>query len=98
MMGFYYFCGILLFINGILIMILRRSFIYILIGIELSLNALSFLFFLASRSLGNPHGEIFAILLFGIAAAGIAVGLAILINLVKAKGTQDVEEFKDTGG
>lgn len=98
MIAFFYVCGILLFLNGILIMILRRSFIYLLIGIELSLNALSFLFFLASKSLGNPQGEIYAILLFSIAATGIAIGLAILVNLLRTKGTQNIEEFKDLGG
>lgn len=97
MIAFFYFCGILLFLNGILIMILRKSFIYLLMGIEISLNAISFLFFLASRTLGNPHGEIYAILLFSIAATGIAIGLAILVGLLRIKETQDVDEFKDLG-
>ncbi len=92
-----YILSILLFLNGILIIILKRSFIYILMGIELSLSSLSFLLFLTSRILGNPDGEIYAIIIFGISASGVAIGLGILINLMKRKGTQEIEEFKDLG-
>jgi len=92
-----YILSILLFLNGILIILLKRSFIYILMGIELSLSSLSFLLFLTSRILGNPDGEIYAIIIFGISAAGVAIGLGILINLMKKKGTQEIEEFKDLG-
>ncbi|MEO0231445.1 MAG: NADH-quinone oxidoreductase subunit K [candidate division WOR-3 bacterium] len=81
MIDVFYFGIILIFLNGVLIMILRRrNPIYFLIGIMVSLSSISLLFFLTSRILGNPHGEIYAILIFSVTGIFMAFTLSILIK------------------
>lgn len=82
MIEIFYFGIILIFLNGVLIIILRRKPIYFLIGLMLSFSTLSFLFFLNSRILGNPYGEIYAILIFSITGISIAFALSIFIKFL----------------
>ncbi len=81
MINIFYFGMILIFLNGLLIIILRKNLIYFLIGSILSFSSLSFLFFLTSRILGNPYGEVYALLLFPLNLILIAIALSIVVKL-----------------
>ncbi len=76
----------------------RRNFILLLISIEIGMNAaiLDFLYFAAfptgSHYFDGLQGQSIAIVLIGLAATEVAVGLAIVLALNRLKGSINVAE------
>ena len=72
----------------------RRNIIIILLSVELMLNATNINFVAFSQSLHNIAGQVFVFFALTVAAAEVAVGLAIIIALHRAKSTINVDEFQ----
>ncbi|MFN0207317.1 MAG: NADH-quinone oxidoreductase subunit NuoK [Planctomycetota bacterium] len=66
---------------GIVCTLARKNIIYVLMGIELILNAANLNLVAFSRFNGNLDGQMFAIFSIILAAAGAAVALAIVLNV-----------------
>ncbi len=82
-----------LFIIGALGVLTRRNAIIILMCIELMLNAVNIALIAFSRHQGNLTGQAFALFVITVAAAEAAVGLAIIISLVRSRPTLNVDEI-----
>jgi len=96
--GFVALSGALLGI-GLFGILTRRNFVLLLISIEIATNAaiLNFVYFAAfapSAPLGIS-GQSIAVVLVGFAATEVAVGLAIVLALNRAKGTINVGEVTE---
>ena len=93
--GFVVLSGALLAV-GLLGVLTRRNFILILVAIEIAMNAaiLNFVYFAAyaPTTAGGLSGQAIAVVLVGFAATEVAVGLAIVLALNRAKGTINVAE------
>jgi len=93
--GFVALSGALLAV-GLLGVLTRRNFILILVAIEIAMNAaiLNFVYFAAyaPTTAGGLSGQAIAVVLVGFAATEVAVGLAIVLALNRAKGTINVAE------
>lgn len=81
----------LLFLLGLLGVLIRRNAIGILMGVELILNAaninlLAFWRYLHGQT-GDLRGQVFVIIIFMVAAAEAAVGLAMIISAYRRKDT-----------
>src|ERR1044071_4421007 len=78
------FLGALLFSAGLSIVIIKRNMIFVLMGIELLLNA-SVLNLVAFNRLHNdvPGGQMFGLFVIVIAVCEAAVGLAIVIQVYR---------------
>lgn len=72
-----------LFITGLAGVILRRNILIIFMSIELMLNATNLNLLAFGRYFGNVNGQIFVFFVLVVAAAEAAVGLAILVSLVR---------------
>ena len=87
------YLSVFLFSIGLLIIIVKRNAIFVLIGIELILNAanLNFVVF----SLGDPanNGQLFGVFSVVLAAAEAAIALAILLNIFKFYKTTDLHKL-----
>ena len=75
-------------------LLIRRNIIIILLSVELMLNATNINFVAFSQSLHNIAGQVFVFFALTVAAAEVAVGLAIIIALHRAKNTINVDEFQ----
>ncbi len=64
-----------------------------LMGLELMLNSANFFLITVGNITKNLDGQIFALLVLAIAAAEVALGLAIVVNLFRLKQTTDIDEF-----
>ena len=89
-----------LFCVGLFGIFTRRNTIGILLGLELMLNAvnINLLAFWRSEQTTNMAGAVFTIVVFTVAAAEVAVGLAIIISVYRSRRTviaADVNELKD---
>ena len=72
-----------LFVTGLAGVILRRNILIIFMSIELMLNATNLQLVAFSRYFGNANGQIFVFFVLVVAAAEAAVGLAIIVSLVR---------------
>jgi len=88
----------ILFIIGVIGAVTRRNLIVILMSIELMLNAVNLAFVGFNRmwpgSSGEPQldGQIFVLMVITVAAAEVAVGLGIVLSLIRNRDSVDVEE------
>lgn len=90
----YLYLSAALFMIGAAGMLLRRNLFIILFALELMLNAvnLNLAAFWRYRSALWMDGPVFIILLFAVAAAETAVGLALIVSLYRLRATVQVEE------
>lgn len=80
---------------GIFGVLTRRNFILLLIAIEIAMNAAILNFVAFSAFVGTSaglNGQSIAVVLVGLAASEIAVGLAIVLALNRSRGSINVAE------
>ncbi|MEE8312970.1 MAG: NADH-quinone oxidoreductase subunit NuoK [Myxococcota bacterium] len=82
-----------LFMIGTLGVLVRRNIIVMFMCIELMLNAANLSLVAFSRQLGDHAGQIFVFMVMVVAAVEVAVGLAIIISLVRNRDTVNIEEI-----
>jgi NADH-quinone oxidoreductase subunit K len=76
-----------LFVIGAYGVMTRNNTIVVLMCIELMLNAANINFIVFSAFTTGVLGQVFVIMSISVAAAEVAVGIAILLNAYKVKGT-----------
>jgi NADH-quinone oxidoreductase subunit K len=93
MSGFHFqIVAALIFAIGALGVLLRRNMIVMFMSIELMLNAANLSLVAFSREIGNDQGQILAFMVMVVAAVEVAVGLAIIISLVRNRDTVNIED------
>jgi NADH-quinone oxidoreductase subunit K len=98
-LGDYLIVSGILFVIGFAGVMLRRNLIIILMSLELMLNAANLSLVAFSRfrvdSTGLPDYDVqvFVFFIITVAAAEVAVGLAILVALYRARLTTDVKDI-----
>ncbi len=97
-LGNYLVVSGLLFTIGFAGVLLRRNIIIIFMSLELMLNAanLSLVAFsrfrLSAAGIPNFNAQVFVFFIITVAAAEVAVGLAIIVALYRARQTTHVED------
>lgn len=78
-----------LFSIGLFGVLARKNAIAILLGIELMLNAvnINLVAFWRYGTIAEMSGQVFAIIVFAVAAAEVAVGLALIISVYRRRNT-----------
>jgi len=91
----YLIFGTILFAIGIYGALVRRNIIGILISIELILNSvtINLVAFSRTTAIAPETGQVFAIFVITLAAAGAAVGLAIVVALYRVKRSVLTDEI-----
>jgi NADH-quinone oxidoreductase subunit K len=82
----------LLFMIGALGVLVRRNLIVMFMCIELMLNAANLSLVAFSRLWGNLDGQMFVFVVIVVAAVEVAVGLAILLSLMRNRDTVNVDD------
>ncbi len=91
----YLILGGFLFCIGLYGALAKRSAVAVLMGIELMLNAVNINLLAFNRFLnpGDVTGHVFAIFVIVVAAAEVAVGLALVINIYRDRMTTQLDDF-----
>ena len=94
----YLFVSGLLFAIGLAGVMLRRNIIIIFMSLELMLNAANLSLVAFSRfnlvnGLPNYNAQVLVFFIITVAAAEVAVGLAIIVALYRARQTTHVEDI-----
>ena len=71
----------ILFALGLIGLLVRRNLIFILMSIEVMLNAAGLAFVVAGSRWAQPDGQVMFIFILATAAAEVSVGLALLLQL-----------------
>jgi NADH-quinone oxidoreductase subunit K len=73
--------AILLFSLGVVGVLVRRNLLFILMSIEIMLNAAGLAFIVAGARWGQADGQIMFMFVLTLAAAEVAIGLALIIRI-----------------
>jgi NADH-quinone oxidoreductase subunit K len=73
--------AVLLFALGLTGVLVRRNLVFILMSIEIMLNATGLAFIVAGARWGQADGQIMFLFVLTLAAAEVAIGLALIIRI-----------------
>jgi NADH:ubiquinone oxidoreductase subunit K len=94
-LSWYLIFAAVLFCIGLYGVLVRKNAIAILMGIELMLNSvnINLIAFWRYRSPDEIAGQAFAIIVFAVAAAEVAVGLALIISIYRRRNSVVAEDM-----
>ena len=81
----------LLFALGLVGVLVRRNVIFILMSIEIMLNATGLAFVVAGSRWAQEDGQVMFVFILAVAASEVSVGLALLLQLYRRLQTLDVD-------
>ncbi|MCI0667680.1 MAG: NADH-quinone oxidoreductase subunit NuoK [Methylococcaceae bacterium] len=88
----------ILFSLGTIGVLVRRNMIFILMSLEVMLNATALAFVAAGARWGQADGQVIYILILTLAAAEVGVGLGLVLQLYRRHHTLDADELSKMRG
>ena len=96
--NYYVVLSAILFSIGALGVLSRRNPLIIFMSIELMLNAANLAFVAFARVYDTFSGQIFVFFVIAVAAAEVAVGLALIVEIFKSKKNINIDEMNSLKG
>ena len=87
-----------LFALGLAGVLARRNLVFMLMSLEIMLNAAGLAFIAAGARWGQPDGQIMFILILTLAAAEVSVGLALVLEMHQQRSTLDADAARKLRG
>lgn len=81
----------ILFVLGLLGVLVRRNILFMLVSLEVMLNAAGLAFVVAGARWGDADGQVMFLIILTVAAAEVAVGLALALQLFRRTGSVDAD-------
>ena len=81
----------ILFGLGFLGVLVRRNIVFMLMSVEIMLNAAALAFVAAGSRWAQPDGQVMFIFILTVAAAEVAVGLALVLQFYRRFRTVDMD-------
>ncbi len=88
----------ILFALGTAALLARRNIVFMLVAVEIMLNAAGLAFVAAGSRWGAPDGQIMLLFILAMAAAEVSVGLALVLQLRRRFKTLDTDAARDLRG
>ncbi|MEI6946536.1 NADH-quinone oxidoreductase subunit NuoK [Paraflavisolibacter sp. H34] len=85
----------ILFVLGLVGVLTRKNIIFLLISVEIMLNAAGIAFVAAGARWGQPDGQIMFLFILAMAAAEVSVGLALVLQAFHQYKSLDVDKLRD---
>lgn len=85
----------ILFTLGLIGVLTRKNVLFMLISVEIMLNAAGLAFVAAGSKWQQPDGQIMFLFILAMAAAEVSVGLALVLQIYHQHKTLDVEALKE---
>ena len=95
---YYVLLSAVLFTIGALGVLIRRNALIIFMSVELMLNSANLVMVAFSSVLQSYSGQIFVFFVIAVAAAEVAVGLALIVEIFKSKRSIDVDQMSSLKG
>lgn len=84
-----------LFTLGLIGVLTRKNVLFMLISVEIMLNAAGLAFVAAGSKWQQPDGQIMFLFILAMAAAEVSIGLALVLQIYHQHKTLDVEDLKE---
>jgi NADH-quinone oxidoreductase subunit K len=81
----------ILFALGLIGLLARRNLIFILLSVEVMLNAAGLAFVLAGARWAQADGQVMFIFILAMASAEVSIGLALVLQLYRQYGSLDAD-------
>lgn len=88
----------ILFVLGLISVLIRRNIIFMLISVEIMLNAAGLAFIAAGSRWGQADGQVMFIFILTMAAAEVSVGLALILQIYHHLKTLDSDAADKMSG
>ena len=88
----------ILFAIGFCGVMVRRNFLFMLMSLEIMMNAAALAFIVAGSRWVDPDGQVMFVLILTLAAAEASIGLAILLQFYHQRGHLDVDSANEMKG
>lgn len=85
----------IIFLLGLTGVLIRRNIIFMLLSLEIMMNAVALAFVVGSSHWMNVDGQVMVLFIYAVAAAEVAVGLALVLQMHRQYKTMDVNELSN---
>ena len=83
----------ILFVLGLIGVLTRKNVIFMLISVEIMLNAAGLAFVAAGAKWQQPDGQVMFLFILAMAAAEVSIGLALVLQIYHQHKTLDVKNI-----
>ncbi len=90
---YYLVLAAVIFAIGALGVLIRRNALIIFMCVEMMLNSVNLTLVALAQQWGNLVGQVFVFIVVAVAAVEVAIGLAIVMAIVRHKDTTNVDEI-----
>ncbi len=90
---YYLLLAAVIFSIGALGVLIRRNALIIFMCVEMMLNSVNLTLVALANHWGNLTGQVFVFIVMAVAAVEVAVGLAIVMSIIRHKDTTNVDEI-----
>ena len=95
---YYLGLSVFMFVVGIVGVLIRRNAIIIFMCLELMFNSANLAFVAFASYYNALDGQIFVFFVIAVAAAEVAIGLALMVAIFRAKQSIDVDQMSSLKG
>lgn len=88
------YTAIILFLIGFCGLMFRKNIVFMMLSVELMLNAANLAFISAANLTHSLDGQVIMFFVIAIAACEAGIGLALIMALYRAKSTVEVDELR----
>ena len=88
----------ILFSIGLIGVLTRRNIVFVLMSLEIMLNAGGLEFIVGASRWGHAEGQIMFLMILTLAAAEVAVGLGLIIQMFRRYKTVDINVLSEMKG
>lgn len=96
--SYYLALSAILFVMGALGVILRRNALVMFMSLELMFNAGNLAFVTFARMYGALTGQLVVFFVMTVAAAEVAIGLALMVEIFRSKRSIDIDQLNNLKG
>ena len=97
-MGYGMILSGILFSMGLTSLLVRRNLIFVLMSLEVMLNAAGLAFVVAGARWHQADGQVMFLFILAVAAAEVAVGLALVLQIYRRFRSLDADEISEMRG
>jgi NADH-quinone oxidoreductase subunit K len=87
-----------LFVIGLAGVLIRKSPLVVLLSLEVMLNAANLALVAFSRYVGGQDGQVFALVVMGVAAAEVVIGLGLIVAMERRRMLLDTDQMTELSG
>lgn len=87
-----------LFLLGLAGLLVRRNLVFALMSLEVMLNACGLAFIVGASRWNNVDGQVMFLMILTLAAAEVAVGLGLVLQLFRQHRSLDLDRLNEMNG